>query len=263
MRVILLAAGEGSRLRPYTLDRPKCLVELGGNSLLGHQLAALQQLGLRDIHICTGYRREQLEAFGYPTHHNPDYASTNMVTSLMCAADLFDGNDDVLIAYADLVYEARVLEALCECPAPLSTTVDLLWRQLWSLRNEDPLNDAETLKLSPSGDVAELGKRPASLDEIEGQYMGLIKVRASHALDFVKTYRALSPDVLYDGKPLSEMCMTSFLQHIIDSGQPIRAVLVEGGWLEVDTAGDLEIYGALLREGRLSETCLLPSEARR
>ena len=87
MRAVLLAAGEGSRLRPHTLERPKCLVELGGRSLLDHQLAVLRDREIHDVHIVTGYRSHQLEAYGYPTFHNPDFDKTNMVTSLMCAAD--------------------------------------------------------------------------------------------------------------------------------------------------------------------------------
>ena len=62
MKAIILAAGEGIRLRPYTLDRPKCLVELVGKSLLEHQLAALRAAGITDITMVTGYRANQIEA---------------------------------------------------------------------------------------------------------------------------------------------------------------------------------------------------------
>ena len=45
-KVILLVAGEGKRLRPYTLDRPKCMVEIDGESLISHQLGVLRSEGL-------------------------------------------------------------------------------------------------------------------------------------------------------------------------------------------------------------------------
>lgn len=257
MRAILLAAGEGTRLRPHTLTRPKCMVELGGAPLLSHQLAALAAAGVYDVTIVTGYRAEKIVALGYPTIHNPRYAQTNMVASLMCAAPLLDGGDDVLVAYADLVYERRVVEALLDCKAPLATTVDRAWRRLWELRLEDPLDDAETLRLDPRSHVLELGKKPGSVDEIEGQYMGLTKLRRDFAPEVVERYRRLDPDAIYDGKSLENLYMTSFLQHLIDSGCPLQAVLVEGGWLEVDSVDDLEIYRRLDREGRLDDYCRL------
>jgi choline kinase len=227
------------------------MVALAGAPLLFHQLASLRRAGIEDITLVTGYRADRLESLGLPTRHNAAFDRTNMVSSLMCAADRLDGGDDVLIAYADIVYEPRVLEPLLRCPAALAITVDTEWRRLWALRLEDPLDDAETLRLSAEGDVLELGKEPRSLDEIEGQYMGLIKVAAAFAPRWIEAYAGLDPEARYDGKDLANLYMTSFLQHLIDTGHPLRAVLVEGGWLEVDTSRDLEIYAELAERGEL------------
>ncbi len=257
MRAIILAAGEGTRLRPYTLDRPKCLVELAGRPLLAWQLDALRQAGITDITIVTGYRGEQLARFGLTTRHNPDYARTNMVGSLMCAADLFDGSDDVLIAYADIVYEPRVVRALVACTEAICTTVDRSWLRLWSIRTATPLAEAETLKMDARGDIIELGRKPTSYDEIQAQYMGLIRVRAEVAPHWPAVYQMLDPAGPYDGKNRANMYMTSFLQYLINHGHPVRAVPVDGGWLEVDSASDLELYARLQAEDRLSEYCSL------
>lgn len=261
MRAVILAAGEGRRLRPHTLDRPKCMVELAGAPLLFHQLATLRGAGVEDVTLVTGYRADRLEALGLPTRHNPAFDRTNMVASLMCAADLLDGGDDVLIAYADIVYEPRVLEPLLRCPSALAISIDTGWRRLWALRLEDPLEDAETLRLSPEGDVLELGKKPVSLDEIEGQYMGLIKVSASFAPRLVEAHARLDPGALHDGKDLANMYMTSFLQHLIDGGQALRAVPVDGGWLEVDSDRDLAIYAGLAERGELAAFYRAPKPA--
>jgi len=61
MRALILAAGEGVRLRPYTLDRPKCLVEVNGVTLLDRHLAVLRREGILDITLIGGYRRDKLE----------------------------------------------------------------------------------------------------------------------------------------------------------------------------------------------------------
>lgn len=257
MRGIILAAGEGTRLRPHTLDRPKCLVELAGRPLLEYQIEALQAARIDDITIVTGYRAGQIARYGRSTRHNAAYAETNMVASLMAAADLLDGRDDVLIAYADIVYEPRIVLELCRCPQPLCTTVDRQWLKLWRLRAENPLADAETLKLDADGDIIEIGRKPAGYDEIQAQYMGLILARADVARTLPVIYRGLDPGRLYDGKPKPRMYMTSFLQWLIDHGRSVRAVPVDGGWLELDSAADLETYEQLHRRGRLGEFCAL------
>ena len=251
MRAIILAAGQGMRLRPYTDDRPKCMVELGGKPLIQHQLDVLTQCGVEDISIASGYRADQLERFGRPCFHNPHYDVTNMVESLMCARELLDGRDDVLILYADIAYEARVLEALMACDAPFSTAINLDWYELWRLRMDDPLSDAETLILDDDDHIVELGKKPKSLEEVQGQYMGLIQVKKELCPTLLATYDGLDRDATFDGKDLPNMYMTSFLQILIDAGHPLKAVPVHGGWIEVDTTEDLEEYRRMLEEGLL------------
>ncbi|MCP5066711.1 MAG: phosphocholine cytidylyltransferase family protein [bacterium] len=257
MKCIILGAGEGNRLRPHTLERPKCLVELAGRPILDYEIAALRAAGLNDIRIVTGYRADQIETRGLPCYHNPDYASTNMVTSLMMAREMFDGLDDVLISYADIIYETQVVDALLACEAGVSMAVNTGWRELWSVRMDDPLSDAESLKLDAEGNVTELGKKPGSYDDIGGQYMGLILFRAPWAGQLGRVYDGLDPSRRYDGKDLPNMYMTSFLQHWIDSISPIRAVEVRGGWLEVDTTEDLEIYQKMHLRGELEGLCRL------
>ena len=257
MKSVILAAGEGTRLRPHTRDRPKCLVELVGTSLLEHQIETLHKAGITDISVVTGYREDQVTKLGCPTFHNPDYRRTNMVASLVKAKEVLEAGDDVLISYADIVYEPTVVTALLTCEAPVAMAVNRRWRQLWDVRMDDPLLDAETLKLDSRGHVIELGKKPDSYADIEGQYMGLIKFRGSEACDIPSIYAELAPDALYDGKDLANMYMTSFLQHWIDHRGPIQAVMVNGGWLEVDTTDDLELYTSLHRQGTLDRFCRL------
>lgn len=261
MRAVILAAGEGNRLRPYTNGQPKCLARLAGTPLLVHQTETLRDAGITDVTIVTGYRADQIAALGYATRHNPDYASTNMVASLMYAADLLDGGDDVLIAYGDIVYELRVIEALRAGHGPLCTIVDQSWLTLWRVRHDDPLADAETLKLDQAGNIREIGRKATSYDDIEGQYIGLTRVRADTAPALIAAYRRLQENAYPDGRAVAGMYMTDFLQHLIDRGMSVRPVLIDGGWLEVDSASDLDLYNRLHREGRLGDLCRLTQAA--
>jgi choline kinase len=251
MRAVVLAAGEGNRLRPLTADRPKCLVELAGRPLLAWQLDALARAGVEDITIVTGYRADAI-TLGTRRVHNPRYADTNMVASLMCARAAFDGADDVLIAYGDIVYEPRLVDALRSTRSDIGVVVDRQWRRLWELRMEDPLADAETLRIDADGYLVELGRKPERTEDIEAQYVGLVLVRAAHAVAWCDRYDALAPDGDYEGRDRDHMFMTAYLQLVVDAGVRVDAVVVDGGWLEVDTLDDLRAYDGLADRGELA-----------
>jgi len=244
VRAIILAAGQGTRLMPYTKDRPKCLVELAGKSLLDHQLDRLHRQGIREVAVVTGYHAESLKGRNCKTFYNAEFASTNMVASLMKAQSWLTRGEDILILYGDVLFEQRVLDLLCDTPDDFAITANREWLALWRARMSDPLADAETLKVNDAGFVTEIGKKAGRLEDIPVQYMGMIKASADAARKLVKVY-----DGLPDTK--RKMFMTDFLQHLIDHKWAVHACPVNGGWLEVDTTGDLELYRRLDAEGRL------------
>jgi choline kinase len=253
MKALILAAGRGTRLAPLTDDRPKCMIALDGITLLERQLGTLREFGVTDVTVIGGYHGESIESTGVPTVINREYARSNMVYTLFCASHLMDGSSDMIIAYGDIVYEPRVLKALLDCDAPVCVVVDTEWRRYWQLRMDDPLADAETLKLDALGRVLELGKKPRGYGEIQGQYMGLIKVKKEYVTDLVEIFNNLNPNGLYDGVTRKDMYMTSFLQHLIDIGWRVQSVPVANGWLELDTMRDLELYARMQDEGTLDQ----------
>jgi choline kinase len=250
---MILAAGQGTRLRPYTDHLPKCLIELAGQTLLARQVQVLRNAGVEQIIVITGYQAAQIGALGYATVHNPEFATTNMVATLFCARERMVSTADLLIVYGDVVFEPRVLRALLAEDAPLATTIDRGWQRYWLLRMADPLADAETLKLAPGGNIVEIGKPAACLADIEGQYMGLTKVRADHVERFQRAWADVDPSGSYDGRDKPNMFMTSFFSILLTQGWELKAVPVEHGWLEVDSASDLELYRRLLERRELGE----------
>ncbi len=238
MKAIFLAAGEGSRLRPLTETRPKCMVEYKGRPLLHWSLESVRANGVEDIVIIKGYLPDKINVEGARCYVNADYASTNMVHTLFCAEDELAG--DVLISYSDIIYTKEAIAPLLACDKDFAVLVDKNWRSLWERRMENPLEDAETLKLNPNGDIIEIGKKAESYDDIEGQYMGLIKISGSAISQVREFYHSLDSDGDYDGKNFRNMYMTSFIQRIADDLMPVRAVYSDGAWLEVDTLDDLK-----------------------
>jgi choline kinase len=257
MKALILAAGQGTRLAPLTDDRPKCLVELAGSSLLERQVETLNGKDIRDITVLTGYRGDQVAAKGYATIANPEFSESNMVHTLFSARPLMTPGTDLIISYGDIVYEPRVLQALLDCDAPMAVAVDQEWRQFWEIRMDDPLSDAETLKLDGEGRILELGKKPLGYQDIQGQYMGLIKVSATHVGELLDLYDSLDPKGLYDGRTLKQMYMTSFIQEAINSGWHVQSAPVSNGWLEVDTFAEMQQYQRMYDDGSLSAFCRL------
>jgi choline kinase len=114
-------------------------------------------------------------------------------------------------------------------------TYDPNWRELWTLRFEDPLSDAETFRLADN-QVIEIGNRADSLDEIEGQYMGLLKFTPA---GWKQVREHLDS---FDQEERDRMDMTRLLQGLIQSGTRIMATPIQDRWFEVDSEEDLRRY---------------------
>jgi len=240
MKAVILAAGRGTRLRPLTDECPKCMVRLGDKPLVAYQIEAMRDCGIEDISIVTGYRSELVTLEGVKKFVNRDYETTNMVATLMSAGEYLD--DELIVSYGDIVYEISVLSKLIESKSDVSVVVDLDWREYWQVRMEDPLQDAETLKMDSEGHIVEHGKKPSSYSEIEAQYIGLMKFSSAVLPEIISLYDSLDPELLYDGKSKRELYMTTFLEEISRNIAPLKAVPIHNGWMEVDTPSDLEFF---------------------
>ncbi|MFC1518913.1 NTP transferase domain-containing protein [Pseudomonadota bacterium] len=253
-KALILAAGQGTRLRPLTNDKPKCLVSLAGVSLLERQVKTLESEGVYEIHIATGYRADQIKKMGFSTSFNKNFDKTNMVESLFSAVDFIKNcQEDLIIGYGDIVYNNENLRMLLESDDEIALMIDSNWRELWSLRLENPLDDAETLIKNKDGLVIEIGKKPESYEQIQGQYTGLIKIRKDKIANFIQFYKDLDRQARYDGNDFYNMYMTSFLQMLADSGWRLKCVDVKSGWLEIDSVDDLKQYEGLESKGKLSQ----------
>ena len=234
--ILILAAGTGSRLRPYTKDKPKCLVEISNQSLLERQIDVLNNFSFRKVLIAGGYKYALLEKFSDELIVNYDYESTNMVWSLKCAEEYL--NHELILSYGDIVFSKEILKKLIASESDISVVVDMNWEDYWKLRNDDYLSDAETLRMI-GGKIIEIGGRPNSIEDIEAQYIGLIKFSLK-GLEILKEYLN-KEELLFNGKSIKEAYMTDLLQQMILDGVSINAVPIYSPWVEIDTVSDLEL----------------------
>ncbi len=260
MKVIILAAGQGTRLRPLTDDRPKCMVEVNGMSIIERQLAVMYACGIKqeDITIITGYRGDVLRnKFADASLHfvsNKEYESTNMVYSLMCAREFMEGQEDILISYGDIIYKEDVLRKIINAQSESSVIVDDGWYSYWSERCENPLDDAETLMFDEHDILTEIGQKTTDLNRVQAQYIGLMRFRAA-GLRAMLGLAKMAEDRSSNGVALwrtsrtyQKMYMTDLLQGMIDEGYQLKAVHINRGWFEVDDCDDLKVVEARLQE---------------
>lgn len=237
MKAIILAAGRGSRMQSLTDERPKCLVEFRGKPLLQWQIESLRAGGATEIGIVCGYKRELLDDFGDCRFVNIDWASTNMVSSLACAASWLSA-EPCIVSYSDIFYEPKAIQLLIGNLDTLAITYDPNWLSIWQGRFENPLTDAETFRLDIDNWVVEIGGKSKTLDEIKGQYMGLLRI-TPEAWQQIETLRAA-----LDAPTRNQLDMTGLLSRVIHHGHPVRGLAYDGEWGEIDNASDLEAYSS-------------------
>jgi choline kinase len=253
--VLILAAGSGTRLYPYTENIPKCMVPLAGRPLVSRQLLLFSKMNLPSVSIVGGYKVDALNSLNVDVRINSEYEKSNMVWSMKCARDLFDGKRTVIVSYGDIIYERSVLEGLLSTEGDVVVVSDRNWRNLWALRMENPLDDAETFEVDASGVLLSLGKRASTYDEIQGQYIGLLKFGPGSHRYIQSAFVEMEREENGRRETVMNLYMTDFVQRFIDDGIDVHVSWTDGGWLEVDTATDKQIYEKLHEEGTLETYC--------
>ena len=162
LRAIILAAGAGTRLRPLTEGRPKCLVPVAGRALIDRQLEALAGIGVRDVVVVTGYEAGQVSRhLGSRARCliNEDWRKTNSIESLHRGLDYLEG--DAFLFNCDILFHRAVLERMGEGPGS-SIAVDSR-----AAREAGEMN----LRIDGSGRVTEIGKHldPAASQAVSVQ----------------------------------------------------------------------------------------------
>ena len=231
MKAVLLAAGSSTRLYPLTKDSPKCLLEVGGQTLLEHQLDALALCDVSEVVIVTGYLshliEEKIEAvksrykFAFSFVSNPRFALTNNIYSLAVARDLLLGHA-FLCLHADVLFHPQILQTGARSEDDVCLIAD---REVLE----------ETMKLKAVDDqVLAIGKH-VTVEEASGTFLGIAKFSAHGSrCMFTEVERLIA-----EGE--TNLYFTAGVERLIAADFPVRVEFISGlPWIEIDFAEELE-----------------------
>jgi choline kinase len=233
-RAIILAAGQGRRLWPYTEHAPKCLLNVGGKSIAEHQVEALFSQGVRRITVVTGYLGEKIqEILGEKVEYirNERFEETSSMYSLWLAREMMKGG--FLAVNGDVLFHVGILKSLLSCPHPDALAVDL----------EATLAEEEMRVSVRDGRVLALSK---TLHEPDGENVGMLKFSAEGGRVLLAKIEEILKQGLQDK-------MIPYAVDAIAPSYPLAAVPVSGlPWIEIDFPEDYQraqevIYPAIIR----------------
>lgn len=230
-RAIILAAGRGSRMKEHTKEKPKCLNILANDTLLNWQLKSLKEAGIEKITVVNGYKSDLIKG-NFETVTNKRWNETNMVASLFCIPST---KSSAIISYSDIVYKSEHVNSLKKSNGDIVITADLKWEELWKLRFENPLDDAETFK-SINGLLTNIGGKTNNMLDIEAQYMGLLKLTSKGWNQMFNLFKTFSKE------KQDRLDMTSMINELLKIRIKVNVVFVSGGWCESDSYSDIEVY---------------------
>ena len=255
MKVIILAAGRGSRMGNLTSNIPKCMIEFLGKPIIEYMLDTLNnQKSIDKIVLIRGYHAEKIQ---YPNVQYYDIIeSHNMVETLFHAKEELD--DNVLILYGDVIMSKKIITLLLESQFEISVCIDSNWKELHKLRFNNLSDDLESCAIDRDGNITNIGEKNPRLIDVNGQYFGAIRLNPGGCEKFKSFYEKEKSKTEFSrnwmrGRDFDSIYMTDFLQGLIDDGNNIKAIMCEKGWLEFDSEEDLICYNTLSIKQRLNE----------
>ena len=229
MKVIILAAGRGSRMKELTDILPKCLTPYRGKPLINHCLDVLKAIfPPSDLVIIGGYRFDTLKHLGIDLIENKEWETTNIIGSL-ASATTYLRSEDCLVVYSDIFFTEEAIHQMIQADTPAVLSVSR-WLEIWKSRFKEPLEDLESFQISENGvKLTEIGKKPKNLSEIQGQFGGIFKLNP-------KIWKQIESEF----EELKFMDTTTLIQKCLERSMVFNVVKYDGEWAELDTRADLE-----------------------
>jgi len=253
MKAIIVAAGPGKRLLPLTKDKPKCMLEVGGKTILQRVLNALRENGITDTVMVKGYKKDVINYPDIKYYYNTNYLENNILASLFYAEK--EMKDGFIFSYSDIIYHANIVQKLLQSKKDISLVVDTDWAQRYKGRTLHPTDEAE-LVVVKNDRIVKISKF-MNPDLAHGEFIGLAKFTRKGAEILIRNYKRIRTSQwcgfkefhrFQDAVSIDKAYLTDMLQELSGRGYPIYNVDINGGWLEIDTSQDLQIARRIWKE---------------
>lgn len=239
VRAIIIAAGMSSRLMELTDDKPKCMLAIGGKTILQRQIETFNECGIDEITVITGYKKEVINYTGVKYIYNQNYRRNNILESLMYAESDMDG--EFIATYSDILFQRSVLEKLLESKADISVVIDTRWRSRYKNRFQHPIEEAEKV-IVIDNKMAAIGK-VINPNEAYGEFIGLAKFSTTGAEILKTNYKRVVTQFgntqFHSAPSVGKAYLTDMFQELVDTGYTVSNIGIEGQWMEIDTIEDI------------------------
>lgn len=239
IKVIIIAAGMSARLMELTDDKPKCMLDIGGKTILQRHIETFNQCGIEEIIVIRGYKKEVINYTGVKYIYNQNYRRNNILESLMYAESDMDG--EFIATYSDILFKRSVVEKLLESKADISIVVDTSWKSHYKNRFQHPIEEAEKVIVSNSK-VVGIGKT-INPNEAYGEFIGLVRFSSTGAeilkTNYKKVVTQFGNTQFHAAPSVEKAYLTDMFQELIDQSYTISSIDIKGQWMEIDTIEDI------------------------
>lgn len=235
---IILSAGQGRRLLPYTANSPKCLIEVGGLRVIEWQIDALLAAGISRITAVIGYGAGQVEQvlnlrYGpgvISTIYNPFFEVADNLASCWMARHVM--HDDFILLNGDTLFEQPVLERLLEAPVrPITLAID-----------KKSAYDSDDMKIQLAGERISAVSKQIALDKVDGESIGMMHFQAGGG----PLFRNALEESMRRPEAL-QMWYLSIINYLAATTGQVFAQSIEGlDWNELDFPADLQAAQAMV-----------------
>ena len=234
-KALILAAGRGAELGVLTEDRPKAMVEIAGKPLIVRTIETFDMIGVRDVTIVRGYRKDALDLSGVAYVDNDDHATTQEAYSLIKGLEATSG--PVIVAYGDVLFQKFIPMSLLESGGDFVIPVDPTSAQGAGAkgRYRDLVTGARAFERGAFDERTTLVKMGPDLPDAEthGEWMGLLSMTHAGVQRLLALASATDPEVM------RTMRMADVFAMLVADGQRIEVAYVRGHWLDVDDVQDV------------------------
>ncbi|OUX36667.1 MAG: hypothetical protein CBE33_05135 [Candidatus Pelagibacter sp. TMED273] len=241
MRAIIIAAGLGSRLKPFTNNLPKILLKIGKTNILESQLKVFRSLNIRDVNLIVGHKKEKFKEKKIKYFFNKEYKRNNILESLFYAKSKM--NKTCLISYSDIIFKKKIVKKLLSSKSDISILVDTDWKKNYKGRTMHPISQAENVTFDKKYHLKKAGKNLSS-KQSKGEFIGMLKINTKGCRLFKKYFNIakfrFKNKKFYNAKSLKTAYLTDFFNFLIEHKINIRCINIKRNWMEIDTAQDLK-----------------------